>query len=118
MSPLMLRKDLTGEALYAGRAYRPGEAVLEFEGIAWRSARDRHTVEHPFGGHVFHPVLAKTSHSCEPNRRVSFPDRALIAVRPIASGEPVTFDYKTTERRISFPFDCLCGSPNCRRRIE
>jgi hypothetical protein len=118
MSPLILKKDRTGEGLYAGRNYHPGEMVLEFRQVDWRPERDRYTVEHPFGGHLFDPVLAKTTHSCEPNCRVSFPDRALITVRFIPSGEPITFDYRTTERRLSHPFDCLCGSSRCRGRIE
>jgi hypothetical protein len=118
MSALLLKKDRTGEALYAGRSYRAGEAIVEFDQVSWRPMRDRFTVEHPFGGHLFHPVLAKTGHSCEPNAQVSFQDRALVAARPIASGEPVTFDYHTTERRLSHPFDCLCGSRQCRGRIE
>jgi len=118
MSALIVKKDRTGEGLYAGRTYRSGEAVVEFEQVGWRSQRDRYTVEHPFGGHLFHPVLAKTGHSCEPNCRVSFPDRALLAARSIAAGEPITFDYLTTEHRISYPFNCLCGSRRCRGRIE
>lgn len=116
-SALMLKKDRTGEALYATRRYRTGEVVFEFEHVALRPERDRHTVEHPFGGHLFHPILAKTAHSCEPNCRIAVLDRMMIAIRDIAPGEPITFDYLSTERRISHPFDCLCGSRRCRGRI-
>jgi SET domain-containing protein len=42
----------------------------------------------------------------------------MIARREIAAGEPITFDYATTERAIRFPFDCVCGAPACRGRIE
>jgi hypothetical protein len=115
---LMVKRDHTGQGLYAARRYQPGEVVLSFEHVVWRPARDRYTVEHPFGGHLFHPILAKTAHSCEPNCRISFSDRAMIAISPIASGDAITFDYQSTERRISHPFDCLCGSRRCRRRIE
>lgn len=118
MTALILKKDTTGEALYAAQSYRPGEVVLKFEHVAWRPARDRYTVEHPFGGHLFHPILAKTAHSCEPNCRISFPDRTLVAVRSIAPGDAITFDYKSTESRMSHPFVCLCGSGQCRGRIE
>jgi tyrocidine synthetase-3 len=118
MSPLIVRQDHTGEGLYATRNYRCGEVVFEFEHVVWRPERDRHTVEHPFGGHFFHPILAKTAHSCDPNCRISFPHRAMLAVRSIAPGEPISFDYQSTEHRISHPFDCLCGSRRCRGRIE
>lgn len=111
---LLLKTDHTGEALYATRAYWPGDRVLRFDQLAWRPLRDRYTVQHPHGGHIFHPVLAKVSHACEPNCRVSFPDRALFAIRPILPGEPITFDYRSTESRLSHPFQCLCGSSRCR----
>jgi hypothetical protein len=115
---LILKRDHIGESLYAGRTYRSGEVVLAFEQVEWRSQRDRDTVEHPFGGHLFHPLLAKTAHGCTPNCRLSFADRTLIAIRNIASGDPVSFDYHSTERRLNRPFDCLCGSDRCRGRIE
>ena len=111
---LLLRKDLTGEALYATRAYWPEDEVLRFDRLVWRPVRDRYTVQHPSGGHIFHPTLAKVSHACEPNCRVSFRERALVAVTPILPGEAITFDYQSTESRLSHPFQCLCGSPRCR----
>lgn len=115
---LLLRTDDTGEALYAARAYWPADVVLKFDRLTWRPNRDRYTVQHPGGGHIFHPDLAKVTHGCEPNCRVSFLDRALIATRAILPGEPITFDYKTTESRLSHPFQCLCGSPHCRGWIS
>jgi hypothetical protein len=116
-STLLVRKDATGESLYATRAYGPGDVVFQFEEVEWRPQRDRHTVQHPTGGHIFHPVLAKTAHSCEPNCSVSFPNRAMVAIRSIAAGEAVTFDYETTERWFSHPFWCVCGVRRCRGRI-
>jgi uncharacterized protein len=117
MAALILKQAQDGVGLHAARSYRPGDVVVAFEHVTWRPERDRHTIEHPFGGHLFHPLLARTRHSCEPNCRISFPDRAMIAVRAIAPGEAISFDYQTTERRLSRPFDCRCGSRGCRGRI-
>ena len=117
-SALMLRKDQAGDRLYAARGYRPGERVLELAEVAWRPERDGETVEHPFGGHLFHPILAKAGHSCEPNCQIDFEGRALLATTSIAPGDPVTIDYKRTDRRLRQPFDCNCGSSRCRGRIE
>jgi hypothetical protein len=114
---LLVRKDATGESLYTTRAYGPGDVVFQFEEVEWRPQRDRHTIQHPTGGHIFHPVLAKTAHSCDPNCCVSFPNRAMVAIRPIAAGEAITFDYETTERWFSHPFWCVCGARRCRGRI-
>lgn len=115
--PVVLR-DATGIALYAARDYAVGEVVFEFRNVSWRIDRDQFTVEHPSGAHIFHPLLAKTAHSCAPNGSLDVRGRRLVALRPIAPGDCITFDYAMTEKRISHPFTCLCGSANCRGRIE
>ena len=105
------------EALFTDRAYRPGDVVFRFDEVEWRSQCDSETVQHPGGGHVFHPMLARTAHSCDPNCCVSFPTSSLVALRPIEPGEPITCDYETTETWFSHPFWCRCGSRRCRGRI-
>lgn len=52
-----------------------------------------------------------TNHSCRPNTRLL--GRNLVAVRAIARGEPITFDYNTTEYEMATPFLCRCGAPGC-----
>lgn len=56
------------------------------------------------------------NHRCDPN--VCIRDLDVIALRPIASGEEITFDYDTTEYDMSEPFKCHCGSKNCRGWIR
>lgn len=51
------------------------------------------------------------NHHCEPNAVIR--DFALFAIREIAPGEGVTFDYNTTEWDLADPFACHCGSPQC-----
>lgn len=41
-----------------------------------------------------------------------------MARRDIAAGELISFDYLSTETEIAEPFDCHCGAPGCRRRID
>ena len=115
---VIVARDATGEALYATLAFAAGDTVFRFQDVSWRPERDRYTVEHPDGGHLFDPVLARTAHSCDANCRPSTDLMAMIARREIAVGEPITFDCATTERAIRFPFDCVCGAPACRGRIE
>lgn len=50
-------------------------------------------------------------HSCEPTTVIR--DREVIAVRDIAMGDGVTFDYNTTEYDMAEPFLCHCGSARC-----
>jgi hypothetical protein len=67
------------------------------------------------------------NHSCEPNagvrvegdvRRPESLRVSLYAVRNIAAGEEVVFDYSTVMAEDDFEFDCRCGSPACRGRIR
>lgn len=117
MDGVEVRRDGTGRGLYAVRAFSAGETVFVFGEVSW-GERDSHTVEHPAGGHFRDPVLMYTGHSCAPNCRICFEEMAMVALRPIVAGEAVTFDYATTESSITQAFDCLCGAPGCRGRIE
>ena len=114
MQAVAVRKDQTGEGLYAVRNFAPGDVVVDFGDATRQSERDRYTVEHPAGFHIRHPVLARCAHSCDPNCGISFERMALVALRPIAAGEAIAFDYRTTESVIGHPFACLCGETNCR----
>jgi uncharacterized protein len=123
VAPSPLPEDLVpgteagGEALCAAHDFQPGEVVFRFDGGELRSRRDSSTVELPDGGHLFHPVLTLAAHACEPNCRLDLEGRVAVALRPIAAGEAVTYDYETTERWFSHPFWCQCGARRCRGRI-
>ena len=50
-------------------------------------------------------------HACDPTAVIR--DRELIAIRDIAPGDSVTFNYNTTEYDMAEPFRCHCGSAQC-----
>jgi hypothetical protein len=50
-------------------------------------------------------------HACDPTTVIR--DREVIAIREIAEGDGVTFDYNTTEYDMAEPFQCRCGSDQC-----
>ena len=50
-------------------------------------------------------------HDCDPTTVIR--EREVIAVRDIAEGGGVTFDYNTTEFELTEPFQCHCGSDSC-----
>lgn len=59
------------------------------------------------------------NHSCEPNCKSSVENRRVFidAIRNIAQGEELTFDYKldvTASAEQKKRYACRCGSPNCR----
>lgn len=51
------------------------------------------------------------NHSCEPSAWVK--GLSIIALKDIASGDGVTFDYNTTEWDMASPFNCGCGTASC-----
>jgi hypothetical protein len=53
------------------------------------------------------------NHSCEPNCGLSG-SQLLVAVRDIAPGEELTFDYAMCDASDYDEFRCLCGAPTCR----
>jgi uncharacterized protein len=61
------------------------------------------------------------NHSCDPNAGIRG-QIFLVAMRPIAKGEEITFDYAMTVSEsagsdIVFEMKCECGSPRCRGMI-
>lgn len=61
-----------------------------------------------------------TNHSCDPNAGLySIGDElALAAIRKITPGEEITFDYSTCMDENHSEYNCLCGAPNCRGKIQ
>ncbi len=60
---------------------------------------------------VQHYFWRYMNHSCDPSTVIR--DRQVIALRDIAPGDGVTFDYNTTEYDMAEPFACHCGSARC-----
>jgi uncharacterized protein len=56
------------------------------------------------------------NHSCEPNCGVR-PDLYLVALRDIARGEELTYDYSTTMLERKWTMECECGRSLCRRIV-
>lgn len=56
------------------------------------------------------------NHSCEPNAGFSG-QIVLVAMRQIAPGEEICFDYAMCDGTPYDEFDCGCGTPSCRGRI-
>jgi len=56
------------------------------------------------------------NHSCDPNTGLSG-QIVLVALRPIAAGEEICFDYAMTDAFDYDSFDCRCGAALCRGRV-
>ncbi|HEX3147456.1 MAG TPA: SET domain-containing protein-lysine N-methyltransferase [Gemmataceae bacterium] len=58
------------------------------------------------------------NHSCAPNTGFLEGDTVLYALRDIAMGEEVTWDYSTSIAEEGWRLDCQCGAANCRGLIR
>ncbi len=56
------------------------------------------------------------NHSCTPNSGLHGANN-LVAMRDIAVGEEVTFDYAMSDSTPYDQFDCACGTLNCRQKV-
>lgn len=56
------------------------------------------------------------NHSCDPNAGIRG-QVSLVAMRLIAPGEEITFDYAMSDSSAFDEFNCACGSPLCRGRV-
>ena len=60
------------------------------------------------------------NHSCDPScwLRITADQFALIALRDIAAGEELTFDYSTTMSGDDWTMPCACASALCRGTVS
>ncbi len=61
------------------------------------------------------------NHSCDPNTGLVVETdigAGLVALRPIAAGDTVCFDYSTSMLNAPCTMACACGSANCRGVVE
>jgi hypothetical protein len=118
-----------GKAVYAVTAFAEGEALIEFTGRRFRADQvpslmrgrgDRFiqvTPDHYMGPSGRSDDLV--NHSCAPNAGLRFTDTGifLVAVRAIAPGEEISWDYSTTLKESNWHMICQCKAPECRRVI-
>lgn len=57
------------------------------------------------------------NHSCSPNAGLRG-DLRLVALRDIAVGEAITFDYATCMTEDDWTMECHCGTANCRQQVS
>jgi uncharacterized membrane protein YeiB len=104
-------------SLHTLRSFVPGEVVFPLEGRLVRQPT-RFTIQVGADAHL-DPISERTSpwgflnHGCDPNVAIDIRRRAIVARRPIATGDELRFDYNSTEWELAEPFVCNCGSPRC-----
>lgn len=118
---LVLRRSPAGGAgVFARRAFARGEFVVELGGVVLPEAQV---------GPQYYAVkvdddawLCSTgegvddflNHSCSPNLGFAGGVPRLYALRDIAAGEELSWDYSTAMAFTSWGMDCRCGAATCR----
>jgi len=127
---LTIRPTNGNEGVFARRKILKGETIIQFSGKLFRNEEipplknpedDRYIQIGP------NQYLGPSgdfddyfNHSCDPNAGVSFRREGefLMAIRDIAQGEEITWDYSTTMDEDDWEMDCACGSAICRKRVR
>ena len=118
-----------GKAVFAAAPFAEGALLLEFTGRRLPAHRvpslmqghsDRFVQVTP--DHYMGPsgqLDDLVNHSCAPNAGLRFTDDGvfLVAIRAIAAGEEISWDYSTTLRESNWHMLCQCKAPECRRVI-
>jgi SET domain-containing protein len=109
-----------GRGVFATHPIRAGERLVALEG--WQARTDE--LDDEWFAMQLGPDLWLCSHgdslddcinhSCAPNAGFTTGAPVLYALRDIAPGEEITWDYSTSLSEAGWTLDCLCGTPGCR----
>lgn len=114
--------DVSGHGVFARRPIARGERVLEcvgrlvsgadvYEGLrAMQVGPDLWLAEDPDRPDASDYV----NHGCEPNLGFVDGSRWLFALRDIAAGEELLWDYSTAQDEPGWAVPCRCGARGCR----
>ncbi|MEP7143687.1 MAG: SET domain-containing protein-lysine N-methyltransferase [Ferruginibacter sp.] len=132
---IMMGNSIAGYGIYAAQDFEADELVFKGEEIGQRivtrnyvaqnwSLKEKETFRkyaYPLSKEVFllweyDPAgWAPQNHSCNPN--TTYKGLNVIAIRKIHKGEELTLDYASFLDENMEPFNCQCGSPDCRGLI-
>ncbi|MBD2092036.1 SET domain-containing protein [Microcoleus sp. FACHB-1515] len=118
MTPIMLdRTTRTGKRAVAAIDIAQGTTIHHIRHYQIRHTPTYTSVQLSANLHIEELYLASLNHSCDPNVLINLETLELQAIRDIAVGEELSFFYPSTEWEMDAPFDCLCQSPRCLKRI-
>ncbi len=128
-NPFAVRETHLGKAVFATDGFAEHETIVRFSGPRIAAARVPGGIAGPddrfvqIGRDEYLGPSGRIddliNHSCSPNAGLRFTDRGvfLVALRAIAAGEEVAWDYSTTLAGSTWAMACACGSAECRGTI-
>ena len=113
-----------GRGVFATRPIAQGELIAEIQG--WLAKGDQ--LDENWFALQMGPDLWLCSdganlddcinHSCDPNAGFTTGEPVLFALRDIAAGEEIGWDYSTSLSEAGWELDCCCGAAICRRIVR
>lgn len=111
-----------GKGIFATEDIEPGEIVVSGKREKILKKRTKYSFQIAMNVHVQLDKLSRSiNHSCDPNTGVRnnlFGGYDFIALRRIARGEEITWDYETTEFISISIKKCLCRTEMCKKEIQ
>ena len=116
--------DKYGTGVFASAPIKKDEVIAAFDGPYYHYEFDGWTDE--IANHAIQcgeelwrdstSIARLVNHSCDPNCGIKGLFE-IVAMRDIAEGEEITWDYEMSEKNTLWFMDCRCGSPLCRKVI-
>lgn len=109
-----LRAAALGRGVFATEAIAAGELLIRLAPVFVATA-GQYTIQldedrHQAGTGEIDDFL---NHCCEPSAALDAEQLCFVAVRPLAPGDEVTFNYLTSEWDMAEAFACRCGAGRC-----
>lgn len=93
-------------ALFSNQSFQTGEIIAVISGVYYINA-NQYSIQTGNNEHI-EPLnnLRYINHLCNPNTKIE--GKSIIAIKPIHTGEEITFNYNHSEDIVSHPFICNC----------
>ena len=121
---LAVRQGTHGRGVFTEEPIAAATKIIRFTGPILRHAETTaHTLALQVGPDQYIGASGGLddfiNHSCAPNAgfKIEGTIADLYAIRDIAAGEEILFDYSTTLDEDDFTMACQCGRPSCRKII-
>jgi SET domain-containing protein len=123
VSPALERRQgLHGDGVFARAAIARGAAVLTLGGpriLPSEAVDELRCVQIGPGEYLGESggLDDYVNHACDPNLGFVEGTLTLVALRDIAAGDELFWDYSTAMNEPGWGFSCTCGGPSCRGRV-
>ena len=120
-----IRDSKFGKGLFAAQNIPSCTTVCSIKGqhISFKETlllgdKESHCIQIGINEYIFcEPPFLYSNHSCNPNCGINA-NLELFALRNIAAGEELFWDYSTSMLERHWTMNCFCGSDNCRKLVN